>query len=330
MTARENYLTKTAVVCLLAGVCCALWGSAFSCVKIGYAMFSVDTAHTPSILLFAGLRFTLAGVLAVVIGSVGARRALLPQRARTWRHILVLSLLQTVIQYFLFYIGLAHTTGVRASIIGAANAFVALLVAALLFRQERLTARKCAGCLIGFAGVVLVNLDGGALSGGVRLDGEGFLFLSTVSYAFSSVFLKRYSAEDDPVLLSGWQFILGGCVMCAAGAAAGGTVAPVSPASFGMLLYLGCISAVAYSLWGILLRHNPVSRVTVFSFMTPVFGVLLSALLLDEGGHGLGAVSAAALALVCAGICIVNGAQKGPEGDKIKEKTISEGAGHDL
>ena len=130
-------LTKLPIVCLLAGICCALWGSAFPCVKIGYMLFSVDTAHVPSILLFAGMRFFLAGVLAVPIGSAAARRPLLPRSRRTWRHIAHLSLLQTILQYIFFYIGLAHTTGVKGSIIGASNAFAALLIAALLFRQRQ-------------------------------------------------------------------------------------------------------------------------------------------------------------------------------------------------
>lgn len=323
MCEKNSVLTKVSVMCLLACVCCALWGSAYPCVKIGYNLFSVDTQHVPSIILFAGMRFTLAGLLAVAIGSVAERRALVPKRRRTWGRVVHLSLLQTIIQYFLFYIGLANTTGVKGSIIGASSVFVSLLVTAFLFRQEEMTARKFIGCLIGFAGVVLVNLNQGGLGGGVRLTGEGFIFLSTVSYAFSSVYLKRYSAEDDPVLLSGWQFMVGGCVMMAAGAVFGGRAAAVSPLSFLMLLYLGCISAVAYSLWGILLKYHPVSRVAVFGFMTPVFGVALSALFLRENSHALGPTSLAALALVCVGIYAVNStkAQKAALGDTIKEKT---------
>ncbi len=303
-------LTKLPIVCLLAGICCALWGSAFPCVKIGYMLFSVDTAHVPSILLFAGMRFFLAGVLAVLIGSAAARRPLLPRSRRTWRHIAHLSLLQTILQYIFFYISLAHTTGVKGSIIGASNAFAALLIAALLFRQETLTGRKLLGCVLGFAGVVLVNLGQGGLDGTFQITGEGFVFLSSASYAFSSVFLKRYSAEDDPVLLSGWQFLLGGVVMMVVGFAWGGRVGPLAPTAGLMLLYLACISAVAYSLWGVLLKYNPVSRVTVFSFMTPVFGAALSALLLREGAQLLGRSTLAALALVCAGIWAVNTAPK--------------------
>ena len=207
------FLTKLPIVCLLAGICCALWGSAFPCVKIGYVLFSVDTSHVPSVILFAGTRFFLAGILAILIGSVTIRKPLMPRSRRTWRHILHLSLLQTIFQYIFFYIGLAHTTGVKGSIIGASNAFAALLIAALLFRQETLTGRKLLGCVLGFSGVVLVNLGQGGLDGTFQITGEGFVFLSSISYAFSSVFLKRYSAEDDPVLLSGWQFAVGGAVM---------------------------------------------------------------------------------------------------------------------
>ena len=57
---------------------------------------------------------------------------------------------------------------------------LAVLVASLLFQQEKLTGRKIVGCLIGFAGVVIVNL-GGSMDMGFRLTGEGFIFLSTVA-----------------------------------------------------------------------------------------------------------------------------------------------------
>ena len=72
------------------------------------------------------------------------------------------------------------------------------------------------------------------------------------------------------------------------------------------LLYLGLLSAVAYTVWSILLKHNPVSRVTVFGFLNPVFGVLLSALLLGEVAEAFAVKNLAALALVSLGIYIIN------------------------
>lgn len=304
MKDKEHFMQKTIVVWLGALLCCALWGSAFPCIKIGYRLFDIASGDVAAQILFAGCRFTLAGVLALAIGSALNREWLVPKR-RSYGRIAKLALLQTVAQYIFFYVGLANTTGVKASIIEGVNVFIAILVASLLFHQEKLSAAKILGCLIGFAGVVLVNSSGGGLDLGFHFTGEGFIFLSTIAYAFSSVFLKRYSKEDNPVLLSGWQFVFGGLVMIVCGLLAGGRLSEWSVAGVLMLLYMAVISAVAYSLWGILLKYNPVSKVAVFGFMNPVFGVILSAILLHEG-DSIGVMCLVSLALVCAGIYIVN------------------------
>ena len=85
----------------------------------------------------------------------------------------------------------------------------------------------------------------------------------------------------------------------------GGRLEVISAHGVAMLLYLAMVSAVAYSLWGMLLKYNPISKVAVFGFMNPVFGVILSALLLQEA-DSLGVMCIAALGLVCVGIYIVN------------------------
>lgn len=304
MKANENIMTKTVVVWLGALLCCALWGSAFPCIKIGYRLFDIPSDAVATQILFAGLRFTLAGVLALLIGSVLSRRWLIPKKGSGVK-IVKLCMLQTVAQYLFFYVGLAHTSGVRASIIEGVNVFIAILVASLIFHQEPLTARKMIGSIIGFAGVVLVNLTGDAGAGGFALLGDGCILLSTVAYAFSSVYLKRYSKEEDPVVLSGWQFVLGGLIMTACGLLFGGRLEVVSASGIAMLIYLAVVSAVAYSLWGVLLKYNPISRVAVFGFMNPVFGVILSAIFLREAGS-LGIMCIISLVLVCGGIYIVN------------------------
>ena len=301
---KNNLFTKTIVVWFGALICCALWGSAFPCIKLGYGWFDIASEDTMTQMLFAGLRFALAGVMAIVIGSISQKRFLVP-RKKAWFRVAKLSSLQTIAQYVFFYIGLAHTTGVKASIVEGMNVFVAILVASLIFRMERLTAKKIIGSIIGFVGVVLVNLSGADSSLQFNFLGDGFIFLSTVAYAFSSVLLKRYSKEDNPIMLSGYQFLFGGIVMAAVGFIFGGRLTTVSAKGMLMLVYLAFVSAVAYSLWGILVKHNPISRVAVFGFMNPVFGVVLSALLLPEAS-ALGAMSLVSLLLICAGIFIVN------------------------
>lgn len=316
---RDAVLRSELVVFLLAMVCCLLWGSAFPCIKIGYKLFGIAGDDVWSQILYAGMRFFLAGIMAVSIGSVVAKRLLLP-KGKSWVTVVKLSLFQTILQYLFFYIGLANTTGVKASIIEGSNVFVAILVASLGFRQEKLTVRKMIGCLAGFAGVVLVNLGGGGLTMSFRLNGEGFIFASTVAYAISSALLKRYSQKENTVMLSGWQFAFGGLVMMLVGFAGGGRIDVLhnaiagsaeglhfAAAGFAMLVYLGFVSAVAYSLWGLLLKYNPVSKISVYGFMNPVFGVVLSAFLLSENNAFLGVGRiVVALGLVGMGILIIN------------------------
>ena len=264
----------------------------------------IDTNDTAAQILYAGCRFTLAGVLTVLIGSVMQRTVLYPRKQAVPK-VLCLCMLQTVLQYLFFYIGLAHTSGVKASIIEGMNVFVAILVASLMFHQERLTMRKIIGCIVGFVGVVLVNVSGQGLDLHLSLLGEGFIFFSTVSYAFSSVLIKKYSREENPVMLSGWQFTIGGLVMALSGLLMGGRLHALTPKSSAMLCYLACVSAIAYTLWSLLLKYNPISKVAVFGFMNPVFGVILSAILLGEADT-LDLRALLALALVCVGIYIVN------------------------
>lgn len=301
----SKFLERTYIVCLLATLCCFLWGSAFPCIKIGYKMFQIGSDQTMSQILFAGVRFTLAGFLVLLFGSLISHKILIPKRS-SCKNILVVCLFQTVLQYLFFYIGLAHTSGVKASIVEASNVFLAIVVANVIFHQEKFTMSKLLGCIVGFAGVVLINLTGSGLEGGMTLTGEGFILFSAFSYAVSSVLIKRFSADENPVVISSYQFMIGGLIMILAGLCGGGKLHPASPYSGLMMLYMALISAVAYTIWSILLKYNPVSKVAVFGFMNPVFGVVLSAILLKEGSQIPFLQCAASLILVCIGIYIVN------------------------
>lgn len=198
-----------------------------------------------------------------------------------------------------------------SSIIEASANFLAILFAALAFRTEKLDAAKVLGCALGFVGVALVNLSGADGTFGFRLDGEGFILASTVAGALSTCLIGIFSREHDGVLLAGWQFLVGGLVLTAIGFLMGGALSPtaIAPAIV-LIIYMALISAVAYSLWSRLLAVNPVSRVSVFGFMNPVFGVLLSALLLGEGAGTSPVTVIVALLLVCGGIIIVNKPKK--------------------
>lgn len=305
MDQKSNKLTNGFVVCLLAMLCCMLWGSAFPSIKLGYQFFKIPSDAVNSQILFAGMRFTLAGILTILFGSILNKKLLLPQKS-SCSLIIKLSLVQTVAQYLFFYVGLAHTTGVKGSIITASNVFLSILISSLIVKQEKLTGSKMLGCLIGFAGVVIINLAGSGIDLSMKWNGEGFIFLSALSYACSSVMIKSYSKKENPVILSGYQFFVGGLLMMLWGFLRGGKMGTFSPAALSILIYLAFVSAVAYTVWAILLKHNPVGKVAVYGFMNPICGVILSALLLNESSQAFGLAGLISLILVCIGIFMVN------------------------
>lgn len=302
MKKSNNILTNTFIVAIAAIFCCALWGSATPFIKTGYQLM-LPVKDTASTMLFAGIRFTFAGLITVAIYSIARRKFLYPKKENIGK-VATVSLFQTVIQYIFFYIGLANTSGVKGTVLSGSNAFFAMLVACLIFRQEKLTLKKIIACLLGFAGIVVVNLEG--LDFNMNFTGDCFVIFSCIAYGISSVLIKRYSAFEDPVVISGYQFFAGGIVMMIIGAVMGGNVVVDSGAAFAVLTYLAFLSAVAYSLWGVLLKYNPVSKVTIYSFTIPVFGVLLSNLMLTEQSNVEPLNLVLTLILICSGIIILN------------------------
>ncbi len=299
---KNKLVTNVFFVAIAAMFCCALWGSATPFIKIGYGLI-LPNRNVPSTILFAGIRFFTAGVVTVLIYSIARKKFLFP-KVENLRAVVNVSCFQTIIQYFLFYIGVANTTGVKATVISGSNSFFSILCATLIFRHEKLTFKKIIACIIGFVGIILINLDG--LNFNLNFLGDGFVLLSNLAYGVSGALMKKYSKREDPVVISGYQFIFGGFVMIVVGALTGGVIVLTSIKAVAVILYLALLSAVAYALWGVLLKYNPVSKVSIYSFMTPVFGVFLSNLMLTEKSNVAPLNLIFALILICGGITILN------------------------
>lgn len=301
----EKTFSKTWVVCLCAIFCCLLWGSAFPCVKIGYVLFEINAPDDwATIILFAGTRFTLAGVLVIAFGSIAAKKFLVPKVQNLWRVGLV-AVFQTVLQYTFFYIGLANCAGVKSSVLNGLGVFFTILAACFVFRTEKFNLVKLIGCVLGFGGVVLINL-GGDFTFDFSLRGEGFVIFSGLSSAIAAGLVKVFSKRENTTVLCGWQFFAGGLLLIAIGLCAGGRLTHIDAGAAFMLLYLAFLSACAFTLQGFLLRYNPVSKVAVFKSTNPLFGALFSAIILNESGQLLNVFTLVALVLVCSGIFVIN------------------------
>lgn len=295
------YQTRSGVFAL-ATLCCILWGSAYPAIKNGYALLHIASSDIASQMLFAGWRFALAGLILLLVAAA-MKKPILGLSGRQMGQVALLGLTQTSIQYVFFYIGLAHASGVKSSIMNATGVFFSVVLAHFIYANDRLSTRKALGCLIGFMGVVVVNLGGSALGFDFSLLGEGFVIIAAFVLAAASIYGKRLSADMDPMVMTGWQLFVGGAVLMAIGMVGGGQMEGLDLRSGGLLLYMALLSSVAFAVWSLLLKHNPVGMIAAFNFLIPVFGVALSAIFLGESL--LRWSYFAALVLVCAGIWLV-------------------------
>ena len=282
--------------------CTFLWGSAAPFIKWGYSLFGIE--GTGSVLVFAGIRFMLAGVLVLLFEKARHPKKSLTKGIKFYS-VVVLALFQTFLQYWFYYVGVAHASGVSSALITGTGAFISLLMSVYVFRYERMSLFKGLGCVIGFLGIMVMNMQG--MSGmGFSLMGEGLILASQVFSATSAAFIKKFSQAQDAVLLSGWQFLLGGSALSVTGLGMGGSLPSGSVAGYAVLLYLAFVSAAAYTLWGLLLKEYPLSKVGIFNCIIPLAGIVWSALLLHETKQAFSPNTLYALVLVAGGIYLVN------------------------
>ncbi len=250
-----------------------------------------------------GIVFFLAGVFTFLLGCILERRIITMKKASI-PYVFGQGILQTTLQYVCFYIGLAHTTGAKGSVINASNAFFSIIAAHFLMKSEKLTWKKIAGCLVGFAGIIIINLEPGAWGSDFSFLGEGMVLVCACSYGLSSVTLKMISDKEKPVTITAYQLLFGGAVLILLGVVSGGSVYGFNIKSSLLLLYMSLLSTVAFSIWAELLKYNSVGKVAIFGFSIPVFGVGLSAIFLGE--QVLSVKNLAALICVSVGIIIIN------------------------
>jgi drug/metabolite transporter (DMT)-like permease len=284
-----------------------LWGSAYPAIKTGYALLNIEAHDVASQMVFAGQRFLLAGIFLIIL-SVLFRRHTGTITTTKVRQIVVLGLTQTSLQYIFFYLGVAFATGVKASILNATGTFFSVLLAHFIYHNDRLTQRKAIGCTVGFLGVFIVNFNQSLLDFQFSLLGEGSVIFAAFILAAASIYGKKISQGIDAMVMTAWQLAIGGLALLCVGYLFGGHSGDFDFASLSLLIYLACLSSAAFALWSVLLKHNPVSMVTIFNFLIPVFGSSLSSLFLGE--TILEWKNMVALILVCSGIYLVTKSQK--------------------
>lgn len=294
----KRILTKPLYAAVAAIICNILWGSAYPAIKNGYILFGITDGLSAKI-LFAGIRFAAAGLMVLILKVCTDRK--FPKLNRP-KNIIGITIIYTILQYMFFYIGLSNTTGTNGSIINSTSVFFAVIIAHFIYKNDKLNLRKIIGVIIGFGGVLIVTIGGG--SAGFSLDGEGFIMIAALCFVIGNILIKNASNEEDAAVLTGWNLFLGGMVLVLIGIVGGGRFEKVTLNGCLVLTYLAFLSAAAYTLWSLVLEYNPVGKMSIYNFIIPVSGTILSAMFLKENIFDFKYLIS--LIMVCAGIIIVN------------------------
>lgn len=256
---------------LLAIFACILWGSAFAGAKIGFEYMEP--------IRLSGFRFTLAGLLLwplLLTKGISFKRSL-----RHWKFILFFAMLQTFLQYGLFFMGLNKVPGSTAAVIvGAGPLFVAVL-AHFTMGNDFLSLRKIIAICLGIFGVVFISLTKGDISGsGFQFYlGIGILILSNLVGATTNIVVAKQSRDLSPIALTSFANFFGGLMLIMLSYVVEDSKNVGYPPQFwGVLLWLSLISAVGFSIWYTLLNKPgvKVSELNMWKFIIPVTGCILS------------------------------------------------------
>lgn len=281
------------------------WGWAYPLIKLGFAEWGITQDMTGSKMLFAGIRFAISGLIILAIAKTGRKRFKM-KSFWGWPYIITFALLNTTLHYTFFYIGLSHSEGARAAILNSLGTFMLVLLACMAFKSDRLTSNKVWGCIIGFAGILALNVGGGA-SGKFTMMGDGMIILNALCSAFAGLMTRGVSRRVDIVVGTGYSLAIGGLLLIIPGLVLGGTLPHITTAGLTILALLIAISTIGFALYNKLLSCNPVGKVAIFNSLIPIVGALSSCLCLGEPFYWKYLIAAL---LATTGIYVINRGKK--------------------
>ena len=301
MCTKQSIFQRPLWVVVFALTAAIAWGWAFPLIKVGFSAFGITADMTGSKMLFAGIRFAIAGLIVLSVAR-SSGRSFQTSRRIDWRFILAFALMNTTLHYFFFYVGMSHSEGSRAAILNSLSTFLVVLLACACFKSDRLTSRKILGCTVGFCGILALNL-GGAESGQFTWLGDGMIILNAICGACANLMTRGLSRRIDIIVGTGYSLSIGGLLLIISGLVFGGTLPQINMLGIICLILLIAISALGFALYNKLLSCNPVGKVAIYNSLIPIVGTVTSCLCLGETFHMKYALAGGLAAL---GIYIIN------------------------
>jgi len=159
----------------LAAFCAIGWSLAYPLIKYGYGEFNIAD-DLGSKLLFGGIRFAAAGLLVLAFGII-TKTNLKIKDAKNWGLIWLFALVNTSLHYMFAYIGLSNLPSSRSTILDSMGGFFLIILSGIIYKEDRINAKKLLGCLFGFFGIVLINIaPASELFAQISFKGDGYSY----------------------------------------------------------------------------------------------------------------------------------------------------------
>jgi drug/metabolite transporter (DMT)-like permease len=270
---------------LSAVIACLLWSTAFASIKTGLVYWKPFG--------FAGIRFVIAGLLLLPFGIKHITQLKDIQNLKTIGYV---SLFQTIILYSLFYMGISRASGATSAIVIGSSPLISAITAHFMLSDDKMSVKKSLSISIGIIGIIILAISAKPFTtkGAVEAVGILILLCGTVSSSMGNIFVVKNKNSLNPVLLTSVQLFAGGAVLLITGILTEGIPDFNVPMHiFANLLWLAIISAVGFSIWFHLLQLPgiKVSTLNIYKFIIPVFGALLSWIIIPEESPTIGSVT---------------------------------------
>ncbi len=275
-----------------------LWGSLFPMVKLGFSAYEVKS--TADILLFAGIRFVICGAVICLFAAVRDKASYRPVKGALLP-ILLSGLFAIILHYAFTYMGLGLTDSSKTALLKQVGALFYVCFSFLFVKEDKPTVRKIVACLIGFLGIVALNVDGSGFSFSL---GDLFILCASFCTVFSNVISKVVFRRVSPITSTGVSQLFGGAVLLLIGALMGGRVQFTLDASLLIMVYICAASIVSYCIWYGIVKSGELSKLFIIKFAEPLFACVFGAIILHENIWRLQYLFA--FLLISGGILIAN------------------------
>lgn len=234
-------------------------------------------------------------------------RVALPLAREHWRLVLALSVLGVAAFNSLAYLGLQTTTVTNGVLLQAVTPVFTILLAGLLLREPA-SLRQWLGLLVSIFGVLVIitRADAAVLQHLAFTRGDVWMLVAALDWAVYTILLRKLPPGLQGLPILGFSVTLGALVILPfyLHETLTAQAMPLTPVSVGSVLYVAVFpSLLSYLFWNDATRRLGAGRTGQFSYLMPVFGILLAVLLLGEQLHTYHALGAL---LVVGGLVISN------------------------